>query len=95
MGEAHPSGRDYPRAFFYYEKALKIQEKYLPPNHPELAYTLNDMGLVYGTMGNYSSALFCLQKTLQIRRNSLVPDHPEVAKTYNNIGHVLNAMNTI
>ncbi|CAF2225424.1 unnamed protein product, partial [Rotaria magnacalcarata] len=35
---------DYSKALEYFEKSLKISEISLPPNHPDLAYSYNNIG---------------------------------------------------
>ncbi|CAF4370598.1 unnamed protein product, partial [Rotaria sordida] len=48
---------DYSKALEFHEKAHQIFEKALPPNHPDLAASYNNIGLVYDNMGDYSKAL--------------------------------------
>ena len=47
----------YADAVRTYEKALEIDKKTLPPNHPHLATSYNNIGNVYDKMGEYSKAL--------------------------------------
>ena len=35
------------------ERALKIDEKYFGPEHPETGTTLNNLGVAYGNLGDY------------------------------------------
>ncbi|CAF4683698.1 unnamed protein product, partial [Didymodactylos carnosus] len=68
-----------------YDKALKIRIKALPPDHPDIANTYNNIGLVQWNKGEYDLALMNYDKALKIRIKALPPDHPDIAKTYNNI----------
>ncbi|CAF1386644.1 unnamed protein product [Adineta ricciae] len=79
---------DYKMAIEYYEKALEIEEKTLPSNHPDLATSYNNIGLVYDNMGEYSKALSFFEKALEIREKALPSNHPDLAQSYNNIGLV-------
>ena len=40
---------DYEKAIWYYEKALEIRQKTLPPNHPDLATSYNNIGVCMTT----------------------------------------------
>ena len=60
---------EYSKAIFHYEKALQIREITLPPNHPDVAESYNNIGLVYERMGEYSKAI-SLKKPLKQRKNS-------------------------
>ncbi|CAF4555589.1 unnamed protein product [Rotaria magnacalcarata] len=69
---------EYSKALEYYEKSLKIREISLPPTHPDLAQSYNNIGGVYYNMGEYSKALPLLEKTLDIFRKSLPSTHPHI-----------------
>ena len=70
---------EYLKALSYYEKALEIRQKTLPPNHPDLAISYNNIGSVYDKMGEYSKALSSYEKALEIRQKTLPPNHPDLA----------------
>jgi tetratricopeptide (TPR) repeat protein len=78
----------YPEAITYYEKSLKIRQKTLPANHPDLATSYNNIGNVYDNMGEYSKALSYYEKALEISQKTLPVNHPDFAHSYNNIGNV-------
>ena len=88
LGTAKIDQGEYKEALAYYEKALAIFKKTLPPNHLNLAACYNQIGLVYENMGEYSKALSSHEKALEIRQQSLPPNHPDFAASYNNIGVV-------
>jgi tetratricopeptide (TPR) repeat protein len=77
---------DYPKALSSYEKALNIRKQSLPPNHPSLASSYDNIGNVYKNMGDYPNALSSYEKALEIRKQSLSSDHPDLAMSYDNIG---------
>ncbi|CAF4364459.1 unnamed protein product, partial [Rotaria sordida] len=79
---------DYSKALEFYEKAHKMKEKALPPNHPDLAISYGDIGQVYNNMGNYSKALSFLEKALSIQQKTLPPSHPHIKETIRRIDNV-------
>ncbi|CAF4316735.1 unnamed protein product, partial [Rotaria sordida] len=79
---------DYSKALEFYEKDLEITKKALPPNHPDLATSYNNIGGVYKNMGDYSKALEFYERSLKIKEKALPPNHPDLASSYNNMGLV-------
>ncbi|MEA2599595.1 MAG: eukaryotic-like serine/threonine-protein kinase [Acidobacteriota bacterium] len=69
-------------------EALAIQEKRLGPDDPEVAMTLNSLGIVYGYGGELEKAETFFQRALKIRQAALGPEHPDVAMTLNNLALV-------
>ena len=92
LGHVKQSQGEYSKALEYYEKSHEIYVKSLPPNHPDLATSYNNIGLVYSDMGQYSKALEYYEKDLEITRKSLPPNHPSLATSYSNIGQVYSDM---
>jgi tetratricopeptide (TPR) repeat protein len=72
-------------ALDYSIKCLDIRLNTLPENHPAIASTYNNLGVVYARKRNFSKALECYQKSLDISHKILPPTHPEVQRTENNI----------
>ncbi|CAF1353311.1 unnamed protein product [Rotaria sordida] len=75
-------------ALSYFEKAVAIRQQSLRSDHPDLAYSYNNIGNVYYSMGNYSEALSSHEKALAIRQKSCPPSHSHLAMCYNDIGLV-------
>jgi tetratricopeptide (TPR) repeat protein len=69
---------DYSEALSYHEKALEIYQKTLPENHPDLAISYGNIGLVYNNMGEYSKALVYLERALDILQRALPSNHPHL-----------------
>jgi tetratricopeptide (TPR) repeat protein len=82
----------YTEAITYCEKSLKIFEKTLPSNHPDLNSCYNTIGSVYVNMGEYSKALSYYEKVLETKEKTLPTNHPDLATYYNNIGLVYKNM---
>jgi tetratricopeptide (TPR) repeat protein len=82
----------YSEAITDFEKSLKIQQKTLPANHPNLATSYSNIGGVYDKMGEYSKALSYYEKDLEISQKTLPANHPNLATSYSNIGGVYSNM---
>ncbi len=78
----------YTNALAYLDTARVLQEKYLEPLHPDLAYTYNRIGIVCLDKGKNEEAMKWFDKALEIREKVLDPLHPDLATTYNNKGLV-------
>ncbi|CAF1020970.1 unnamed protein product, partial [Rotaria magnacalcarata] len=79
---------EYSKALEYYEKSFKIREISLPPTHPDLAQSYNNIGTTYYGMGDYSKALRLLEKALDIFQKSLPSTHPHIKSVMNSIAAV-------
>jgi tetratricopeptide (TPR) repeat protein len=79
---------DYASACKNLETALERKQKQLPPNHPSIASTLNEIGIVYDKMGNDEKALEYFKRVLEICRNSVSSDNLDFAEYHTNIGRV-------
>jgi len=80
LGDVHRLWRqDLAQATTAYQSALEIRERALGPNHPAVAFTLMDLGMVARARENYDEAISLLERALAIRESSLGPDHDHVA----------------
>ena len=78
--------REYAAAKQSHEQALAIRRKSLPPDHPDIAYSLNNLGIVQSALREYAAAKQSYEQALAIRRKSLPPDHPDIAFSLRNLG---------
>jgi tetratricopeptide (TPR) repeat protein len=76
----------------YYHKSLKIRQAVLPPKHPQIALTYNNLGLLYYDNGEYAEALKFYQESLEMNYNILPPTHPLIAQTENDIRKLKDKM---
>ncbi|CAF3768994.1 unnamed protein product [Adineta steineri] len=79
-------------ALSYYEKALQIQQEFLPSHHPDLATTHNHIGSVYESMGDSPNALVYYKKAFEIIRQCLPSNHVLRGSAHNNIGKIYEVM---
>jgi tetratricopeptide (TPR) repeat protein len=75
-------------ALDFYEKSLAIERKHLPPDHPDLGSSYNNIGIVHRCLGHSDLALEHYNRSLEISLKSLPAQHPKIAMTYENIGLV-------
>src|SRR5205085_2500823 len=83
-------------------KALEMNQRFYPPDklpqgHPDLATSLNNLGVVLDSLGQAERALPHYQKALDMRQRLYPPDklpqgHPDLAHSLNNLGFVLEKL---
>ena len=69
------------------EGALALRETTLGAEDPDLAYTLNSLGIMHNRDGDYAGARALYERALAIREKVHGPEHPEVAQVLNNLGN--------
>jgi len=82
----------YGQAESLYQRALKIREAQLGPDHPDVASSLNNLAALYQAMGGYGQAEPYYQRALKIVEAKLGPDHPKMASSLNNLAELYRAM---
>ncbi|MCZ6448265.1 MAG: tetratricopeptide repeat protein, partial [Alphaproteobacteria bacterium] len=86
---AHQKG-NYPEAEKQLKAALKEAKRY-GPNDSRIATSLNDLALLYVTLGKYTEAERLHEQALTIWEKALGPDHPKVATALNNLAVLYNS----
>jgi tetratricopeptide (TPR) repeat protein len=69
-----------------FEKALAYRSKTLDAAHPDVATSLNNLGMLYQKQGEYDKAQPLLEKALALREKTLGSEHPTVATSLNQLG---------
>ena len=82
----------YDQALPLQQRALKIYEQTVGPEHPDTAGSLNNLAGLYKAMGAYDQALPRYRRALKIREKVLGPDHIDTAASLNNLAGVYQAM---
>ena len=80
---------DYRAALADHEAALALKRKVLPPDHPDVAMSLGNIGFVRAELGDYAGALDAAERYLQALQQAYGPDHPKLAEPLNNRGEAL------
>ena len=76
---------DYAKAEPLLQRALKIREKALGPEHPDTATSLNNLAALYRDMGDYAKAEPLYQRALKICEKALGPEHVDTANSVHNL----------
>lgn len=71
------------------EKALDLQRVHLPPDHPDIAFTLNALGSVHWSVDDDDKAEPYLREALEMRKRLHGSSHPDVFTSLNNYALVL------
>ena len=77
--EQAAAGGDYAFAEDLLREAAGLQEQTLGPNHPDLANTLNNLGVVCEMTDNPIDAEHYFRRAYTIATATLAPNHPFVA----------------
>jgi tetratricopeptide (TPR) repeat protein len=85
----------YAEAIQLTEQALAIRQRLYPssrfPNgHPDLATSLNNLGVLHQTRGAYGKALPYFEQALAMRQRLYPGGHPDLATSLNNLGTLLH-----
>ena len=81
--------KEYDHAIPIAKKALRVAEKNAGANHPDVAWSLSNLALLYHYRGRYAEAEPLYKRSLAIREKALGPDHPNVAEGHPLRRHVL------
>lgn len=76
---------DYASAEQFLREVTLLQEATLGPLHPDLAGTLNNLGVVYETLDKPADAERCYRRAYAIATATLPRDHPFVATSKKNL----------
>ena len=78
----------YARAEPWYEGCLNTTRDRLGNDHPDVAASLNNLGLLYSSQGRYSEAESLYLQALSLWRQGLGEEHPDVATCLNNLAEI-------
>ena len=81
---------DYDKATRLFRRALEAAMESYGENHPDVAASLNNIGMIYSDQGDYGSALEYLNEALKIKTDLFGESHPDVAISLYNIGTILS-----
>ena len=82
----------YDKAQRLYDKALKLLEDKLGPNHYKVGAALDNIGVLYREKGEYKKAESYALRAVEITEKARGPDHPETATALNDLAKVYEEM---
>lgn len=80
---------DLPGTRMHLERALRITQTTLGPNHPSLAALHNNLGLVLSRLADLGAARGEYERALEITQATLGSDHPNAVIIHANLDYVL------
>jgi len=83
--EQAAASNDYPSAARLLREAAALQERSLGPLHPDLANTLNNLGVMFERTGEIDESERCFRRAYAIATVALPSDHPFVATSRENL----------
>ncbi|WP_334973832.1 FxSxx-COOH system tetratricopeptide repeat protein [Nostoc sp.] len=78
----------YDQAAPWFEQCLKIAQKRLGDEHPNVATSLNNLANLYRYQGRYSKAEPLLQQSLALWQRLLGFNHPSIGASLNNLANL-------
>ncbi len=91
FGNAHEKLGNRDSTFFYLNKSVELFEEY-HAMHPDYAMSLNNLGILYKTMGDYKAAEPFYKQALEIYKKTLGEEHPDYAISLNSMGALYSKM---
>src|SRR5262249_48533122 len=73
----------------FYQRALRIREKTLGPEHPQIAILLNSLAILKDDRGAYEEAEPLYRRALAIREKALSPSHYDLFLSGENLALLL------
>lgn len=92
LGNYYYINGEYPLAQSALEQALYLAQQCLEANHPTIATSLNNLGLLLMDMGDLVGAKRHAEQALAIQEQVLGKNHPHVAISLNNLGLILQEL---
>ena len=83
---------NYDEARSHYERALQRYRSAVGDEHPHIASTLSNLGLVLKAQGHHAEARATYERSIATYERTLGPAHPDVARPLNNLGVLLSLM---
>ncbi|MSR58068.1 MAG: tetratricopeptide repeat protein, partial [Planctomycetaceae bacterium] len=77
------------------KRAIEIKEKAYAPDHPTLAVSYSNLGMVERALGNLDAARDLLKRAIEIEEKAYAPDHPTLAVSYSNLALVEQALGNL
>jgi len=90
LGNCEVRFAEYSKALEFYQQCLCVELKTHGEEHPDVAGSYSNIGLVWDNKGEYDKALEFYKKCLDVQLKKHGGEHPDVATSYYNMGGVLD-----
>jgi tetratricopeptide (TPR) repeat protein len=87
QGQFERSRTLFGQAFHIQQELVRTQQ--IPPNHPDIARSFNQLGRMDWRLGDLYQAQFFLAEGLKIRENTIGKNHPDYASSLDALARVL------
>src|SRR6266853_439444 len=87
VAELYEEGK-YAEAIPWAQEAIRMAEKSLGPDHPEVAASLNNLAEIYRALGKFTEAEPLFQRAVRIKEKALASDDPSLAISLNNLAEL-------
>jgi tetratricopeptide (TPR) repeat protein len=74
------------------ERAIAIELKHFEADHPTLATSYCNLGMILKDLGDLSGAKAQMERAIAIEEKHFDPDHPALGVRYGNMGWILKDM---
>ena len=91
MGFLHQAQGEITAAGKLFSEAVDVYSKILPPDDPDLATSLNNLGFYYSQTGDYSLSEDLYRRSLDIRERKLPKNDPAIADSLNNLAELFKS----
>src|SRR3990170_1626367 len=92
LGTVYQVQERYDDAEHVHKLALEIREKFLGPDHYEVAQSLSNLGLVYTAQGKHRDAELAYKRAIAILENALGTGNPQLAGVLASYADLLREM---
>ncbi len=91
IGEIYFQQGYFEKAELYYQQAMEIRRRLLPPGHEDMIISLNNLSAAYFFQGKYRLAKPLCEQLIANYETILGRDHPEIATCFINLGLIAMA----
>lgn len=84
--------RDFKNALYFQEKAIRIRENLMAPNHPLLGESYNTLATIFLEVDSLEKALYNQEKSISILIQSYDSTRLQIASAYNNLAIIFTAL---
>ncbi len=85
LGRSYFADNDLQNAMLYNQKALNIQLQLYRENHPNVAATYNNIGLINRELGNFEESIRSYQTAIKIRSDLVEMENPILADLHTSL----------